>query len=146
VVAEERRADGLPLDDLGDCTPPVILGDLDDVGHVVGLVPQADRIEVLALRVRCALERFSAGSWYDEQRAQVRLLRDLAGNPFSSPPALDPTWLEWNGGLVVNLARAIYEERAWERMPILGDALEDAGCADAPILGHCRTQLEHARG
>ena len=44
------------------------------------------------------------------------------------------------------LAGAIYDERAFDRLPVLGDALEDAGCADAAILAHCRGPGEHVRG
>jgi len=47
---------------------------------------------------------------------------------------------------VVALARTIYEERAFERLPILGDALEDAGIGEAVILAHCREPGVHVRG
>ncbi len=70
------------------------------------------------------------------------LLRDIFGNPFR-PVALDPTWLV---PCVENLARTIYDERAFDRMPVLADALEEAGCHEADILGHCRHQGPHARG
>ena len=44
------------------------------------------------------------------------------------------------------LARAAYDERAFERLPVLADALEDAGCGDAEILDHLRAPKLHARG
>lgn len=47
---------------------------------------------------------------------------------------------------MVKLARAIYDERAFERMPILADALEDAGCHNPDILEHCRGPGPHVRG
>jgi hypothetical protein len=47
---------------------------------------------------------------------------------------------------VLGVARAIYDERAFERMPILADALEDTGCDNADILEHCRQPGEHVRG
>ncbi|MBY0459858.1 MAG: hypothetical protein K2V38_21275 [Gemmataceae bacterium] len=73
------------------------------------------------------------------------LLRELFGNPFTvSPPA--PEWLGWNGGTVPALARGIDAERAFDRMPILADAIEDAGCTDAEILTHCREHNAHVRG
>jgi hypothetical protein len=80
-----------------------------------------------------------------EKAAQADLLREIIGNPFSPVP-LVPDWLSANDRVVVALARAIYDERAFERMPILGDALEDAGCDDATILNHCRQLEEHVRG
>ena len=48
--------------------------------------------------------------------------------------------------LGVKLAQGIYEERAFDRLPILADALEDAGCDNADILSHCRGPGPHARG
>jgi hypothetical protein len=79
------------------------------------------------------------------REAQAALLRDLFGNPFVPVP-LDPDWLAWDGGAIRNLARGIYKERAFDRLPILGDALEEAGCDSGDILGHCRQPGEHARG
>lgn len=52
----------------------------------------------------------------------------------------------WRAATVNSLAQAIYDERAFDRMPILADALEDAGCANADILGHCRGGGQHVRG
>jgi hypothetical protein len=86
-------------------------------------------------------------------RLQAALLRDIAGNPFRSvacadgedsttyPPHPDDCrcllrpWLTRD---VLGLAEAIDEERAWERMPILADALQEAGCDNEDILRHCR--------
>ncbi|MBL8798455.1 MAG: hypothetical protein JNM56_31460 [Planctomycetia bacterium] len=73
---------------------------------------------------------------------QLRLLRDIFGNPFR-PVAVEPTWLT---STVASLAQAIYDERAFDRLPILADALEDAGCDNADILNHCRQPGEHVRG
>jgi hypothetical protein len=81
-----------------------------------------------------------------EEGRQATLLRCIFGNPFRPAPALDPAWLKWNDGTVAKLAQAIYEERRFADVPILGDALEDAGCADADILTHCRGPGEHGRG
>jgi hypothetical protein len=73
------------------------------------------------------------------------LLRDILGNPFHTV-ALDPLWMTWNDGTIPKLAQAIYDERAHDRLPILGDALEDAGCTDTEILSHCRGPGPHVRG
>lgn len=73
---------------------------------------------------------------------QSFLLRDIFGNPFR-PVAIDPSWLTSD---VLALANGIYEERAFDRMPILADALQDAGCNNDDILNHCRQPGEHVRG
>ncbi len=72
----------------------------------------------------------------------VALLRDIFGNPFR-PVAIDPAWLTSD---VLALARGIHDDRAFDRMPILADALQDAGCANEDILSHCRAAREHVRG
>jgi len=76
------------------------------------------------------------------QITQADLLCDIFGNPFR-PAALDPAW---RTETVLALARVIYEERAFDRMPILADALQDAGCTDEDVLNHCRGPGPHARG
>jgi hypothetical protein len=82
------------------------------------------------------------GSSTSDYPAQAALLRDIFGNPFR-PAALDPAW---RTGTVLALARGIYEDRAFDRMPILADALQDAGCTDEDVLGHCRGPGPHVRG
>jgi hypothetical protein len=77
--------------------------------------------------------------------SQAGLLRDIIGNPFRPVP-LDPVWLCWNGGTVRKLAQATYDEHAFDHLPILADALEEAGCMDAAILDHCRGPGPHVRG
>jgi hypothetical protein len=78
------------------------------------------------------------------QRAAA-LLRDIFGNPFQ-PLSLSLTILQWNESTIVKLAQAIYEERTFDRLPILADALLDAGCDHADILNHCRQPGVHVRG
>jgi hypothetical protein len=80
-----------------------------------------------------------------EQARQADFLRDIAGNPFQQS-TIEPSWLAWNDRCVERIARAIYDERAYDRMPILHDALLDAGCDDERILAHCRTTEGHVRG
>lgn len=80
-----------------------------------------------------------------EQAAQAAILRCLFGSPpFRS--AARPEWLAFGDGIVPKLARGIHDERAFDRMPVLADALEDAGCTDADMLGHLRGPGPHARG
>jgi hypothetical protein len=73
------------------------------------------------------------------------LVRDIFGNPFR-PVALDPAWLRWNDGLVARLAQSIYDRRSFADLPVLADAVEEAGCAEPDTLGHCRGGGEHVRG
>ncbi len=77
-----------------------------------------------------------------EDRAQASLVRDIFGNPFR-PVAFSPAW---RTNTAVSLARKIYDSRDFSRMPILGDALEDAGCDNTDILDHCRSLGLHVRG
>ena len=81
-------------------------------------------------------------AWFNEMVVQGILLRDIFGNPFR-PVALEPAWLT---STVLALASGIYEERAFDRLPILADALMDAGCDHADILDHCRGDGPHVRG
>ena len=80
-----------------------------------------------------------------ERERQADLVRDIFGNPFR-PVAVDPAWLAWNGGTVPAIAHRVYAERAFHDLPILADALEDAGCTNADLLSHCRGGGEHVRG
>jgi hypothetical protein len=89
---------------------------------------------------------FDETSWdaafVSERAAQSSLLREIVGNPFR-PVSLDSSWLTRSVRVV---AQAIYDERRFEDLPILADALEDVGCADADILSHCRSTGPHVRG
>ncbi len=87
----------------------------------------------------------ATGDVRQESAAQADVLRDVFGDCFS-PGVVQPSWLAWNDGTVRHMAAAIYEDRAFEQMPILADALEDAGCEDATILRHCREPGVHVRG
>jgi hypothetical protein len=79
-----------------------------------------------------------------EANAQADLIRDIFGIPWVVIPLkADPRWLTSN---VVDLSRAIYEERAFDKMPILADALMDAGCDREEILSHCHSTAPHVRG
>jgi hypothetical protein len=78
--------------------------------------------------------------------AQARscdLIRDLIGNPFRPP---DPSASWWRDATAALVARVIYEERCFEQLPLLADALEEAGCDDVEVLRHCRGPGPHSRG
>jgi hypothetical protein len=79
---------------------------------------------------------------FHQDVSQRPLFYCIFGNPFR-PIDLNRAWLT---STVVSLASAVYEDRAYERLPILADALEEAGCRDAAILEHCRGLGPHVRG
>jgi hypothetical protein len=81
-----------------------------------------------------------------EKIAHCHLVRDLFGNPFRPTGEMDPACTRWNGSTVVNLAAAIYQDVTFDSLPVLADALADAGCADAELLGHLRGPGPHVRG
>jgi hypothetical protein len=69
-------------------------------------------------------------------------LLDIFGNPFR-PVTFPPSW---RTDIVLTLARQVYESRDFSAMPILADALQDAGCDNDDILNHCRGDGPHMRG
>lgn len=73
---------------------------------------------------------------------QCRLTHDIFGNPFR-PIVVDHSWLTTT---VVALSEGIYRDRAFDRLPVLADALMDAGCSDEDVLDHCRGPGPHVRG
>jgi hypothetical protein len=77
-----------------------------------------------------------------ERARQAALLRDILGNPFH-PATIEPAWRTPD---VVAHAQLIYDDRAFDNLPVLADALEEAGCADGQILGHLRGGGDHVRG
>jgi hypothetical protein len=87
-----------------------------------------------------------------ERRGQCALLRCVFGTP-SQLPALDRSRLGLNDGLVLNFARAAYDDRRLPegtldpgRLAVLADALEEGGCVDADVLAHLRSPVPHVRG
>jgi hypothetical protein len=85
----------------------------------------------------------SIGGGESQQTALVARIRDIFGNPFC-PIAFSPMW---RTGTAIALARQMSDSRDFFAMPILADALQDAGCDNTDILDHCRdTALTHVRG
>jgi hypothetical protein len=119
-------------------------------------LPQGSRVGALAACVGSVahVASFSASDsdWLPQserdtevprrKQHQATLLRDIFGNPFRSV-ALDP---EWRTSTATALARGMYESRDFGAMPILADALQDAGCDSDDILNHCRGDGPHVRG
>ena len=150
VEVAERYADGLAT-----------AGDMDDEAIFIG--PHPER----GLAARCCWDNAASGAtevceilsrhgWLTAAE-QGGLLRDIVGNPFDpvqvnvhKRPRENSIWiydwenmLGWNGGAVERLAREMYDSRDFTRMPILADALEEAGCDNVDILNHCRGKSRH---
>jgi hypothetical protein len=81
----------------------------------------------------------------DARRDRSDLVRCLFGTA-NRAPAADASWLSWKDRTIPRLAAAIYEERQYEDLPILADALEEAGYGTEDILRHCRQTGKHGRG
>jgi hypothetical protein len=151
ILWSERLLDGLVrLDDPdgpsdGDCylmgtvanrcmavAIDVAEGDLaaavGDVFEMLGVIEDSED-EVAALLLRKA----------------ASFARCVFGNPFAALK-FDTAWLAWNEGIVPRLAEGIYADRGFDRLPILADALEEAGCADDALLSHLRSPGPHVRG
>jgi hypothetical protein len=94
--------------------------------------PQISEIVASVLEMR--------GDKEDEPLSNI--VRDVFGS-FFYRVAIDPRWLS---STVLDLARTIDAEKCYERMPILADALMDAGCDDEALLNHCQQPIEHVKG
>jgi hypothetical protein len=92
----------------------------------------------LQLAARDALERLRYGN-IDESAWAMRIIR-------CCPINVDPTWLRWNDGTVRKIAVSIAADKTFGDLPILADALQEAGCDRDVILAHCRAGVEHGRG
>jgi hypothetical protein len=118
---------------------------------------------VAAVDITGSATRVAVGNWLDahpgsryrspeasaaersESVRQAALARCIFGNPFR-PATVAPGWLTWHDGVVRQIAQAIYDEAGFDRLAILADSLEDAGCTDEGWLAHCREAVVHGRG
>jgi hypothetical protein len=120
------------------------------VGHFGQTHGAYDELDAVINRV-CRAGAYLRISRYDEgvdesapteRMAAAELLRDIVGNPFR-PVTFSPSW---RTDTAVSLARQMYESREFSAMPILADALQDAGCDSDDVLNHCRGPGPHVRG
>ena len=77
--------------------------------------------------------------------AACGLIREIFGDPFR-PWRVRPEWLAAHNGAVGRIAEHVEESGNFGELPYLGDALEDAGCADEAALAHCRQPAGHICG
>jgi hypothetical protein len=160
VVTAERFADGevtrkeLAGDDVREQATRVIHGSTAARAARKTLLKSAARAaeEARFMVNQALIEQFTGRITQDWMyrrdainRQMSHLLRDIVGNPFAPPPGR-PACLAAEDGTVARLARAIYDERAFDGLPVLADALEEAGCTDRALLDHFRQGGEHARG
>jgi hypothetical protein len=92
---------------------------------------------------RDVIQRLATVLGDSEHERQSQLLRCVMGNPFRPAVVIES---RWQTSTVIDLATAIYEECAFDRMPILADALMDAACDNDEITGHCRSEGPHVKG
>ncbi len=118
-----------------------------DAAHLLHALAEA-RLKGAGARASLArtyqiADKLCAEAFHAESHAQCDLVREIFGNPFR-PVTFNPFWRTSD---VTLLAQGIYEEKAFDRMPILADALQDAGCDSDDILSHCRdASATHLRG
>ena len=89
-------------------------------------------------------------------RNMCEVFREIVGNPFLERATAGPEWSAAGGRAAPwmlrvsetarGIARGVQAEQAFDRLPILADALEDDGCADAELLSHLRYHSHHLRG
>jgi hypothetical protein len=101
---------------------------------------------VPAHAARAARDAVGEWAWTRARALEVALVADIYGTAFHGPWTVRPEWLRWNDGCLVKMAQVLYDSHRFEEMPILADALEEAGCEDAHVLDHCRSHPRHARG
>ena len=87
-----------------------------------------------------------AARYLGNQRVASHLFRDVFFNPSENAPTIDANCLTWNNRTVLKFAQTIYDDRRFELMPILADALQDATCVNSVLVEHCRQPDQHVRG
>jgi len=106
-----------------------------------------DRLdEVRHHAARSVRDQARGRDWSAAMKQQTMILCDLLGHLLHTSVTFNPAWLQWNDGTVRKMAEAIYRDNTFADVPILADALEEAGCGEAVILHHCRAKMRHYRG
>jgi hypothetical protein len=165
VESVERYADGasepsellaLPerIFELGDVVVESLPGADQAIQVIYQLRWQWDRLQthrdtgyLVASVSRAAAEAHAKSvPWDDAREPQADLLRDVIRSPFRPSPPVARSVLAWNDATVRRIAEGIYDERAFDRLPILADALLDAGCDNDDLIQHCRSAGPHVRG
>jgi hypothetical protein len=137
AAVEERTSSELsPWRELGWDLTALPMDDLLVGGHLQVWTRSVKRLESTELNAVFGRTQEQAVALH------LQLFRDIFGNPFRAVRFSS----EWRTDTAVSLARAMYESREFGAMPILADALQDAGC-DNEVLAHCRDANQtHVRG
>jgi hypothetical protein len=122
-------------------TPPRVAADVS-LAYNVSRGPRYTHVDAGIVAQRAVFAIAATGAQDAERAVQCELFRDIIGNPFR-PAVLDR---HWKTATTFALAQSIHEDLAFDRMPILADALEEVGCTEAEILSHCRGPGPHVRG
>jgi hypothetical protein len=140
------------LNERDDISPIALLGQLSaaDQARLTTPPPPANSVFTpdawrgLAAVIYLPLQYYTPTySWLARKYHSLSRLREVFGNPYQ-PLTIDPTW---NTPTVQILARQMYDARNFEAMPVLADALQEAGCPHERLLAHCRDpRITHVRG
>jgi ATP-dependent Clp protease ATP-binding subunit ClpA len=98
------------------------------------------------MRAAVAEQEFERTAHFRDRADKLKTRIHTINREWHTWYTIDPAWLSWNGGTIPKIARVIRQERRWQDLPVLADALEEAGCTDQEILGHCRQAGQHGRG
>jgi Family of unknown function (DUF6331) len=126
------------LDEQPPGTGWVVLDQIEELAEVVG-----------NHRGRISSEMDDLNVWWDKTGECLELVRHWQREALTAARSrkvgypLDPAWLHCHDGAVRALAVAIQKESTFDSLPILADALEDAGCQDQTLLAHCRRPHDH---
>lgn len=138
VEAAEWYADGLATE--------------EDLRAVRRELPSGDPARLACSSIELLHPPRSVPPW-PAPAVQAALLRDLFGNPFRPVTMVPCKWCGREDCLgclpaqpVFAIARSLYDDRRFDGLPVLCDALEEAGCTDPQILGHGRSAGPHVRG
>jgi len=151
VIAARRRLEAITDPWLWQDEPEGVLAFEQNSGHraatfLVDTGPGRDPLLKRLLMVKevafNANKVFGVGHERTIRVAHCQIVREIFGNPFR-PVTIDSRWLT---STVLDLAKAIYDDKAFDRMPILADALIDAGCDSEEFISHCRSEGPHVRG
>jgi hypothetical protein len=151
-VRKARLAVAHLVEELPTLFAPDTFAALQIARFLLGVVPATACVDALALAAARPPSPVAidlpphAAARARESAAQCDLLRDVVGNPFRAAPAIDPLLLAWNDGCIAQLATVLCREKRFSDLPILADALEEAGCRSSALLAHLRGPGVHVPG